>query len=439
MSMSYGGVGSSVASGGSPSVSSSNTDGASGSSGGSRKTNNHDDFGGGNDDNDHGGGNSHSSTSKENSHNQQDSFAGYNSVWSSGPTLTGPGSHSFQDHDNSGSGESSRSGSSSRYGGIGSSAASGGTDAKPSNANDNTADGPNGGNPDDAFGVTDAGTPRNARDNTADGPNGGDPNGWPNNGEKFNTADGPLGGDPNAFENLTGTASGWSPADAYESTPFSTMAGMFFDWATGTGPTNRQFVDDPVARSLQDAPIMNEARDFWYDKVRNGSENTSGYGGPGSSEAAGGTDSITIESGVTDFKGTRRLGGGNFGPVGAWNAGTDPVEQVIGSYGVEIESDGETLTFSATNTTSMESFLYGIGPEYERIQFGPGGNLRQTYQFSEPIDVARLDNGASATNNTSDGPNGGDPNNFDTLTNTNSNWSASEPGFFQSLLDKIRN
>jgi len=35
-------------------------------------------------------------------------------------------------------------------------------------------------------------------------------------------------------------------------------------------------------------------------------------------------------------------------------------------------------------------------------------------------------------------PNGGDPDNFETLTNTNSNWSAREPGFFQSLLDKIR-
>ena len=97
----------------------------------------------------------------------------------------------------------------------------------------------------------------------------------------------------------------------------------------------------------------------------------------------------------------------------------------------------------------------------------------RTYQFSEPIDVARLDNGASATNNTSDGlnggdpdsfetltdtnsdwsvgergasgsnhtsdgPNGGDPGDFERLTNTNSNWSAREPSFFQSLLDRIR-
>ncbi len=150
-------------------------------------------------------------------------------------------------------------------------------------------------------------------------------------------------------------------------------------------------------------------------------------------------DSVSIESGVTNFRGTVRLGGGNFGLVGAWNAGRDPVEQVVGSYRADIESDGETLTFTATNTTSLKSFGYGIAPEYERDFIGPGGNLRQTYEFSEPIDVSRLDNGASATNNTPDGPNGGDPDNFETMTDTNSNWSAGERGFFSSLWNRLTN
>ena len=327
-----------------------------------------------------------------------------------------------------GSSGSSRSGNSSGYGGTGSSSASGGTDT-PSNAYDNTADGPNGGNPADAVGFTDAGSSPNARD----------PNGRANNGEHNNTADGLLGGDPSAFEKLTGNPSEWSQPDTSTQSSFSTMAGMFWDWATGTGPANRVFKNDPVSRSLQDAPVMNEARDFWYDKVINGSENTSGYSGPGSSEATGGTDSISVESGVTNFQGTRRLGGGNFGPVGAWNAGLDPVEQVVGSYGVEIESDGETLTYTATNNTSMQSFAYGLGPEYERDTFGPGANLRQTYEFSEPIDVSRLDNGTSALNNTPDGPNGGDPDEFETMTDTSSNWSAAERGFLSNLWNRLTN
>ncbi len=37
----------------------------------------------------------------------------------------------------------------------------------------------------------------------------------------------------------------------------------------------------------------------------------------------------------------------------------------------------------------MESFLYGIGPEYEREDGIIGGNTRQLYIWSEPLDYKR--------------------------------------------------
>lgn len=76
---------------------------------------------------------------------------------------------------------------------------------------------------------------------------------------------------------------------------------------------------------------------------------------------------------------------GAFGLRGILRAGRDPTEQFIGRYKVEIfPQPDKTLRFEVTNTTSMESFLYGLGPEYEREDFPYGGNMKQLITWTEP-------------------------------------------------------
>jgi hypothetical protein len=84
---------------------------------------------------------------------------------------------------------------------------------------------------------------------------------------------------------------------------------------------------------------------------------------------------------VTNYRGT-------FGLTGLLGAGSDPTEQFVGSYRVDIfPEEGLTARFEVTNTTSVESFLYGVGPAYEREDLSYGGNMRQTYTWIEPIDM----------------------------------------------------
>jgi putative transposase len=47
---------------------------------------------------------------------------------------------------------------------------------------------------------------------------------------------------------------------------------------------------------------------------------------------------------------------------------------------------GKSLMFVLNNTTSFKSFAYGAppAPAYERSTFGPAGNMRQTYWWTEP-------------------------------------------------------
>jgi hypothetical protein len=138
-----------------------------------------------------------------------------------------------------------------------------------------------------------------------------------------------------------------------------TAASMTVDWALGIGPDNRIFLNDDVAKAFMDSHSVNLAREFYYNKfsVNENLANTS----------------------VTGYK-------GSFGLLGLWNAGLDPIEQFVGTYRINIyNSDGKTLWFVLTNQTSMNSFLYNLGPSWERSSLEPGGNMKQIYIWSEPV------------------------------------------------------
>ncbi len=138
-----------------------------------------------------------------------------------------------------------------------------------------------------------------------------------------------------------------------------TAAEMTLDWATGSGSSNTIFIRTKVANAMSNSNWVNQARAFYYNKYK------------GIGNLAG--------TSVTNFD-------GSFGLKGLLNAGFDPIEQFVGSYWVDIYNfSGKSLWFVLTNTTSFKSFLYGIGPEYNRSTFGPGGNTNQKYIWNEPI------------------------------------------------------
>jgi len=144
---------------------------------------------------------------------------------------------------------------------------------------------------------------------------------------------------------------------------------MTIDWAFGTGEDNRVFVNDEIANSSRDVRIINEIRKYWYGEVNAGRK--------------------TIHDGVSNFRGTQAWTGGNFGVTGLFAAGLDPVEQFVGSFPSAITSDGKTLTYTITNTSSFTSLMYGIAPDWSRSTLGPGGNMTQTYIFTEPINFKK--------------------------------------------------
>ena len=134
---------------------------------------------------------------------------------------------------------------------------------------------------------------------------------------------------------------------------------MFGEWDQGVGPAYRIFINDRVANSFRNATKVNKARKYFYNK----------YSGV----------SNLANASVTNYE-------GNFGLLGLIKAGADPIEQFVGSYRVDINVlDCNTLEFTITNVTSMRSFLYGIGPDWERKIFKLNGNTRQIYIFTEPI------------------------------------------------------
>ncbi len=80
---------------------------------------------------------------------------------------------------------------------------------------------------------------------------------------------------------------------------------------------------------------------------------------------------------VTDFA-------ARFGLKGLWQSGLNSTQQFVGSYRVDIypQPDGSKLII-LNNTSSFQSFAYGIGPAWDRSTFSPMGNMSQQYWWTE--------------------------------------------------------
>lgn len=142
-----------------------------------------------------------------------------------------------------------------------------------------------------------------------------------------------------------------------------TAASMFSDWVTGSGSEKRVFANDAATRAMRNAYRVNKAREFFYNKYKGQTDLDGAY--------------------VVNYK-------GSFGLLGLVRAGADPIEQYVGSCTINILCDGQDLYFILKNNTSFESFFYGLGPDWNRSTFGPGGNMYQYYIWSEPLNPNKL-------------------------------------------------
>jgi len=156
-----------------------------------------------------------------------------------------------------------------------------------------------------------------------------------------------VGRNPNKEQN-----SGWG-----------TAIRMTMDWATGRGSANRHFdASTSSTQNMMSARRVNEARAYFYKK-----------------NAAALANGKPLAP-VTGYK-------GEFGLADlVWYAGLNPTQQFVGSYRVDIFPAGdEQIRFELSNNSSMKSFLYGIGPAWERESAAPFGNMRQTYSWTEGV------------------------------------------------------
>jgi RHS repeat-associated protein len=140
-------------------------------------------------------------------------------------------------------------------------------------------------------------------------------------------------------------------------------ASMATDWATGSGPDIRVFGPGSIqVVDMMDAPGVNSARDFFYDKNA-------------TAIASGSYDSLQA---VTNYA-------ASFGLTDLFTT-SSPTQHFVGSYRIDIwpVNNGSDLMFVLSNTSSFRSFAYGIAPDWSRSTFGHGGNMQQTFWWTEP-------------------------------------------------------
>jgi hypothetical protein len=142
------------------------------------------------------------------------------------------------------------------------------------------------------------------------------------------------------------------------------VAAMTWNWTTGTGPEKRVFGPGTVqVTEMSNAPCVNAARENFYNKNRDVlSSGQLGHLQP-----------------YTNFR-------AKFG-LGDLLTNGSPTQQFVGSYRVDVVpiDSGTNLRFTLTNDSSFKSLGYGITPAWERSAFGPGGNMWQTYTWTEPV------------------------------------------------------
>jgi len=158
-------------------------------------------------------------------------------------------------------------------------------------------------------------------------------------------------------------------AQSFAGSAFSTWAAGTFEsgtltalWATGLGPNTYNFgPNDPMTQLMMGDPGVQKAIDAYTAKNTKKSpcKDPSQY------------------TPLTDY-------GIGFGLQGLYNAGLNPARQFVGSYDVSIYPNGpDSISISLWNRTSFTSAFYGVGPSWSRSTFGPGGNMDQTYTWTQ--------------------------------------------------------
>ncbi len=142
---------------------------------------------------------------------------------------------------------------------------------------------------------------------------------------------------------------------------------MTDSWFHGLGAENRVYLPHhPVTKRLKNMQRICMARAYFYKKYISNYQN--GISLKGAS--------------VTNYSGT-------FGLFGMISAGTDIVEQYVGSIDIDIHVDekGENLLFMVSNSLGRRSAWYHMASDIERAPNGrtPTGNINQIYIWKEPI------------------------------------------------------
>jgi len=141
-------------------------------------------------------------------------------------------------------------------------------------------------------------------------------------------------------------------------------------YAMGLGAENRVYLPNhPMTKRMINAYQVRMAKAFFYKKY------------------------------IMDYKKGQALKGASvtnyrasFGFTELVLAGTDLVEQFVGSFRLDIHMDeaGENVLFFISNTTGNKSAFYHLPFAHDTQrnpnQLTPGGNLNQIYIWQEPLD-----------------------------------------------------
>ncbi|MGD9170253.1 MAG: RHS repeat-associated core domain-containing protein [Candidatus Thiodiazotropha sp.] len=184
-----------------------------------------------------------------------------------------------------------------------------------------------------------------------------------------------VGGNPVRFIDFLGHA--YSPGGEHgvpmgsmgqsSASAFSSAASMATNWALGTGPGHMTFgPNSSHIGNLKNLPAVQGAIELYKQKNSNVLNN--------------GCECGELQP-VTNY-------GSPFGASGYTQAWLDmnPTWHFVGSFTIAVYpvSCSEVMVV-VTNTSSFTSFAYGMAPNWERSSFGPMGNMRQTYWWTQPI------------------------------------------------------
>ena len=96
-------------------------------------------------------------------------------------------------------------------------------------------------------------------------------------------------------------------------------------------------------------------------------------------------NSLGVEKAYNDYLKTgKNTGSYDFGINGLINAGSDPIQQFVGSYQYRIYNNDGNIQFTIMNITSFASAAYHLWPYKWNWNNGPMSNFKQTYIFTYP-------------------------------------------------------